>query len=40
MDVFELTRALIDVTLFAHMDTVPPFSPSREDGDFVWGRAR
>ena len=26
------------VTLSTHMDTVPPFIPSREDGDFVWGR--
>jgi acetylornithine deacetylase len=26
------------VTLSTHMDTVPPFIPSREDADFVWGR--
>jgi acetylornithine deacetylase len=26
------------VTLSTHLDTVPPFIPSREDGDFVWGR--
>ena len=26
------------VTLSTHMDTVPPFFPSREDGEFVWGR--
>ncbi|HUP03573.1 MAG TPA: M20/M25/M40 family metallo-hydrolase [Bryobacteraceae bacterium] len=26
------------VTLSTHMDTVPPFSPSREDGEHVWGR--
>jgi acetylornithine deacetylase len=26
------------VTLSTHMDTVPPFIPSREDNDFVWGR--
>jgi len=26
------------VTLSTHMDTVPPFFGSREDGDFVWGR--
>ena len=26
------------VTLSTHMDTVPPFFPSREDGDFIWGR--
>ena len=26
------------VTLSTHMDTVPPFFPSREDAEFVWGR--
>jgi acetylornithine deacetylase len=26
------------VTLSTHMDTVPPFFPSSEDGEFVWGR--
>jgi acetylornithine deacetylase len=26
------------VTLSTHMDTVPPFYSSREDGDFIWGR--
>jgi acetylornithine deacetylase len=26
------------VTLSTHLDTVPPFFPSREDGDFIWGR--
>jgi len=26
------------VTLSTHMDTVPPFIASREDGDFIWGR--
>ena len=26
------------VTLSTHMDTVPPFVASREDGEFVWGR--
>ncbi|MBL8292288.1 MAG: M20/M25/M40 family metallo-hydrolase [Bryobacterales bacterium] len=26
------------VTLSTHLDTVPPFIPSREDSDFVWGR--
>ncbi|MBI4874829.1 MAG: M20/M25/M40 family metallo-hydrolase [Acidobacteria bacterium] len=26
------------VTLSTHMDTVPPFLPSREDGEFIWGR--
>lgn len=26
------------VTLSTHLDTVPPFIPSSEDGDFIWGR--
>jgi acetylornithine deacetylase len=26
------------VTLSTHMDTVPPFYASREDGEFIWGR--
>ena len=26
------------VTLSTHMDTVPPFFPSREDDEFLWGR--
>jgi acetylornithine deacetylase len=26
------------VTLSTHMDTVPPFFPSRDDGDKIWGR--
>ena len=26
------------VTLSTHMDTVPPFFGSREEGDFIWGR--
>lgn len=26
------------VTLSTHVDTVPPFFPSREDSDFIWGR--
>ena len=26
------------VTLSTHMDTVPPFFPSREDAAFIWGR--
>jgi acetylornithine deacetylase len=26
------------VTLSTHMDTVPPFFNSREDGEFIWGR--
>src|SRR6266700_461017 len=27
-----------EVTLSTHMDTVPPFFPSREDDEFIWGR--
>jgi acetylornithine deacetylase len=27
------------VTLSTHMDTVPPFYPSREDDEHIWGRA-
>src|SRR5258708_2912452 len=27
------------VTLSTHIDTVPPFFPSREDDEFIWGRA-
>jgi acetylornithine deacetylase len=26
------------VTLSTHLDTVPPFAPSHEDGEFIWGR--
>lgn len=26
------------VTLSTHMDTVPPFFPSREDSEWIWGR--
>jgi acetylornithine deacetylase len=26
------------VTLSTHMDTVPPFFPSKEDDDYIWGR--
>ncbi len=26
------------VTLSTHMDTVPPFFASSEDGEFIWGR--
>lgn len=26
------------VTLSTHLDTVPPFFPSREDEEFIWGR--
>ncbi len=28
----------IDVTLSTHQDTVPPFIPSREDEQWIWGR--
>jgi acetylornithine deacetylase len=28
----------LSVTLSTHIDTVPPFFTSREDGDFIWGR--
>src|SRR5947209_16258535 len=28
----------LQVTLSTHMDTVPPYVASREDGDFIWGR--
>jgi acetylornithine deacetylase len=27
------------VTMSTHMDTVPPFFPSREDDEYIWGRA-
>ncbi len=27
------------VTLSTHMDTVPPFFPSHEDDEYIWGRA-
>src|SRR3990170_181205 len=27
-----------DVVLSTHLDTVPPFFPSREDEDFIYGR--
>lgn len=27
-----------DVVLSTHMDTVPPFIPSKEDEEFIWGR--
>lgn len=26
------------ITLSTHLDTVPPFFPSREDDEFIWGR--
>ncbi len=34
----QLGRAASIVTLSTHMDTVPPFFPSREDDEFIWGR--
>ncbi len=27
-----------EIVFSTHLDTVPPFIPSREDGEFVWGR--
>ena len=27
-----------EVVLSTHMDTVPPFFPSSEDEEFIWGR--
>jgi len=27
-----------DIVLSTHIDTVPPFLPSREDDEFIWGR--
>lgn len=27
-----------EIVFSTHMDTVPPFIPSREDGEFIWGR--
>ena len=37
-NVFAQWGAELDVTLSTHMDTVPPFVPSREDDEFIWGR--
>ncbi len=31
-------RSALTVTLSTHMDTVPPFFASREDGEHIWGR--
>ncbi len=28
-----------EIVLSTHMDTVPPFIPSKEDDEFIWGRA-
>jgi acetylornithine deacetylase len=38
-NVFAQFGATPVVTLSTHMDTVPPFFPSREDDEFIWGRA-
>jgi acetylornithine deacetylase len=37
-NIFACWGARPTVTLSTHMDTVPPFIPSREDGGFIWGR--
>src|ERR1700739_4729547 len=39
-DLFNVFAHWVDqlVTLSTHMDTVPPFFPSREDAEFIWGR--
>lgn len=37
-NVFARFGALPVVTLSTHMDTVPPFVASREDGEHIWGR--
>ncbi len=37
-NVFAQWGEKLAVTLSTHMDTVPPFVPSREDNDHVWGR--
>src|SRR5260370_18093983 len=38
-NVFALFGERPVVTLSTHMDTVPPFFPSREDEECIWGRA-
>ncbi|MBI1789826.1 MAG: M20/M25/M40 family metallo-hydrolase [Acidobacteria bacterium] len=38
-NVFAQFGAAPVVTLSTHMDTVPPFFPSSEDEEFIWGRA-
>jgi acetylornithine deacetylase len=37
-NIFAQWGSELTVTLSTHMDTVPPFFASREDGDCVWGR--
>jgi acetylornithine deacetylase len=32
------TRGVSDILLTTHLDTVPPFEPSSEDEDFIYGR--
>jgi acetylornithine deacetylase len=38
-NVFAQWGRQLTVTLSTHMDTVPPFFASRDDGDDIWGRA-
>jgi acetylornithine deacetylase len=37
-NVFAQWGKRLSVTLSTHMDTVPPFIPSREDAEHIWGR--
>src|SRR5580693_8488234 len=37
-NVFAQWGKRLSVTLSPHMDTVPPFIPSREDAEHIWGR--
>jgi len=37
-NVFAQWGERLAATLSTHMDTVPPFFPSREDGEHIWGR--
>src|SRR5690348_12508529 len=37
-NVFAQWGSPLVVTLSTHMDTVPPFFSSREDGEYIWGR--
>lgn len=37
-NVLAIFGAAPNVTLTTHLDTVPPFFPSREDDEFIWGR--
>src|ERR1019366_6817947 len=38
-NVFAQWGRALTVTLSTHMDTVPPFFASRDDGEHIWGRA-